>query len=514
MLSSLKNTKLKNITKCKIPDLLLVNFFLVFIVFVAFANLNQPLNKPRTNLSLSRASQVNEGLAAAIDCYNEIDPVYYDTDPNSEIHINSPANVSMVRNQVINYIWKGSGLPSLQPNSVTQNVSIAPYLDAASLANLARIDRIDILMDGGFSSSVYLLLPSASNNRLIIFHQGHGLNLYEFGGQETITFFLARGFTVLAFHMPLYGPNTGSVLDHDDMSGLESETVNPLKYFLEPIAVSLNYIDAEYDFSDISMTGVSGGGWTATLYPAIDQRISKSFPVAGSLPLYLREPPCGIPDVGDYEQGKATSPMVAHLYQNIASYLDLYILASYGAGHKQVQILNQFDTCCFAGIRYQTYENAVKAKMTALGAGVFEVALDVTHREHKISDWALSVMESQLGGVPPPPPPGPPPPGPPPPPPSVTCPSGSNYDSGTYGTSCTLGTCWTTSCRTDFADSSIHGFPGWWGQCPIEDPVQLPGSICGASAPYGQSSYYNQSSYYSQSSYQTPSPTPKKKGGR
>ena len=67
---------------------------------------------------------------------------------------------------------------------------------------------------------------------------------------------------------------------------------------------------------------------------------------------------------------------------------------------------------------------------------------------------------------------------PPPPPPSPSCPSGSNYDPGTYGISCTLGSCWTASCRPDFADESVHGFPGWWGQCPIEDSIQLPGSSC------------------------------------
>ena len=36
------------------------------------------------------------------------------------------------------------------------------------------------------------------------------------------------------------------------------------------------------------MIGISGGGWTTTVYPAIDTRISESFSVAGSLPLSLR----------------------------------------------------------------------------------------------------------------------------------------------------------------------------------------------------------------------------------
>ena len=48
------------------------------------------------------------------------------------------------------------------------------------------------------------------------------------------------------------------------------------------------------------MIGLSGGGWTTTLYAAIDPRVRLSFPVAGTLPDYLR---LGRPgDKGDWEQ--------------------------------------------------------------------------------------------------------------------------------------------------------------------------------------------------------------------
>src|SRR5438445_13772028 len=106
------------------------------------------------------------------------------------------------------------------------------------------------------------------------------------------------------------------------------------------------------------MSGISGGGWTTHLYAALDPRIKESFPVAGSLPSYLRTGACGSFETGDYEQNPAVSSIVSHFYNNIASYLDLYILASYGEGRKQIQILNQYDACCFAGIRYLTYEPA------------------------------------------------------------------------------------------------------------------------------------------------------------
>lgn len=333
----------------------------------------------------------------AIDCFNEIDPIYYQTNPAGEIHIQTPADISAVRNRIVNFVWKGNGIPGRLPDQVTKDVSAAAYLNTSNFSNLARIDSILIVMDHNFTSRAYLLHPVTSNNRLVIFHQGHSPTLNEDGGNETIKYLLGQGFTVLAFQMPLFGPNSGPTSEHNNLAGYESATLSPFKFFLEPIAVSLNYIRSEYNVSDVSMTGISGGGWTTHLYAAIDIRISKSFPVAGSLPLYLREPPCGTRDRGDYEQGKTTSAEVANFYQNIASYLDLYILASYGQGRAQVQILNKFDECCFAGIRYQTYENTVKARMAALGAGSFTVALDTSHWSHKISNWALnSVLGLEL----------------------------------------------------------------------------------------------------------------------
>lgn len=335
--------------------------------------------------------------ASYADCFNEIDPSYYQTNPQSEIHIQTSADIYAVRNRIVDFIWRRSGMPGRLPDQVTKKVSAERYLNTSNFSNLGRIDSLVTVMDHNFNSTAYLLHPVTSNNRLLIFHQGHSQTLNENGGNETIKYFLGQGFTVLGFQMPLFGPNTGPVTEHNNLASFESATLSPFKFFLEPIAVSLNYIGSEYNFSDISMTGISGGGWTTHLYAAIDTRIGKSFPVAGSLPLYLREPPCGTPDRGDYEQGKITSPEVANFYQNIASYLDLYILASYGQGRAQVQILNKFDECCFAGIRYQTYEDIVKARMADLGVGSFRVALDISHWSHKISNWALnSVLGLEL----------------------------------------------------------------------------------------------------------------------
>src|SRR4051794_4575344 len=90
---------------------------------------------------------------------------------------------------------------------------------------------------------------------------------------------------------------------------------SPVHYFMDPVVTVVNYLRAQYAYTSISMVGLSGGGWATTLAAALDPRISRSFPVAGSLPLELRTPE----ERGDWEQA------VPELYA-IASYLDLYVL--------------------------------------------------------------------------------------------------------------------------------------------------------------------------------------------
>ena len=131
------------------------------------------------------------------------------------------------------------------------------------------------------------------------------------------------------------------------------------------------------------MTGISGGGWTTVLYSALDSRIEKSYPVAGSVPLYLRFN--NAKNMGDYEQ------MLPELYK-IADYLDLYIMASYGENRGQLQIFNKYDPCCFSGTGYTTYENDLKKSISDLGKGKFEVFLDINNKKHSISEESIDVI--------------------------------------------------------------------------------------------------------------------------
>ena len=177
------------------------------------------------------------------------------------------------------------------------------------------------------------------------------------------------------------------LISHDQFSLLEHNSFNPMKLFIHPIQVNLNYLDKEYDFKRYSIIGLSGGGWIGLVYSAIDDRISDSFSIASSLPFYLR---VDARDIGDYEQTNV------NLYK-ITNYLELYILAAYGDDRKHIQIFNKDDPCCYSGIGYESYEFFIKDKLVELGKGSFQILIDDTHNEHKISDTMLEYIRKNIG---------------------------------------------------------------------------------------------------------------------
>ena len=273
--------------------------------------------------------------------------------------------------------------------------------------NIGEVEKMDIQMDFGMHSYAYHIRPKANSvNSLLIFHQGHSDNILSYGGKETIRYFLDKGYSILAFWMPFCGendrpidiPNRGIVRlagrpasKHNQMAKmLESEEGSFISFFLEPVVVGINYVITNYDYLSINMTGISGGGWTTHLCAAIDPRIELSFPVAGSLPLYLRKGPCPNGSQGDAEQKWPA------LYQDTASWLDIYVLGGYGVMRGQTHILNQYDSCCFGGINYRTFEPDVSNIVEKLGSGFYCVYLDSTHREHQISESALNIIYSKI----------------------------------------------------------------------------------------------------------------------
>ncbi len=315
---------------------------------------------------------------------------------DSLIKIDSKSDIDQKRDFLTEFFWDVGSFQRIKDKSpspeVETDISDSNYKD---FQNLKRIDRLTVEMEYGINSISYLFIPEQSNEKLILYHQGHSGDFLL--GKDTIQFFLDRNFTVIAFSMPLLGMNSQPVVEidglgemklisHNQLRLLEANNFNPMKLFLDPIQINLNFLDNEYNFNQYSMIGLSGGGWTTVVYSAIDERISNSFSVGGSTPFYLR---IDSRDMGDYEQTNI------ELYQDV-NYLELYILSAYGDGRKHIQIFNKNDSCCFSGNGYETYEFVIKDKMLQLGKGNFQILIDDTHNEHKISDHTLNLVNENI----------------------------------------------------------------------------------------------------------------------
>ena len=316
---------------------------------------------------------------------------------NTLVKIDEESDVEKKRNDLIEFFWNVGSLQRIQYGGQLPEVESDIYDSRYNnFQNLKQIDKLTIEMEYGINSVSYLLLPEESNQKLILYHHGHDGDFLL--GNDTIQFFLERNFTVLAMTMPLVGMNNQPIVEldgfgeikiisHNQLSLLEKNKFNPMKLFIHPIQVNLNFLDKEYDFKRYSIIGLSGGGWTGLVYSAIDDRISDSFSVASSVPFYLR---VDARDIGDYEQTNID------LYQ-ITNYLELYILAGYGNDRKHIQIFNKNDPCCYSGIGYESYESFIKDKLAKLGKGSFQVLIDDTHNQHKISNSMLEHIRKNIG---------------------------------------------------------------------------------------------------------------------
>ena len=315
-------------------------------------------------------------------------------DIDSIIRIETIEDINFKKASLIQYIWKDQ-MPIGLPTSIEENFIDDNFND---VKNLKQLDKITIEMEHGVNSIAYFFIPHESNNKLIIYHHGHaGDFVLE---KNTITFFLNNGYSILAFNMPLKGMNNQPVIEtldfgpvkfisHKQFPLLESSKFSPIKYFVEPIVLSLNFIDQNYDYDDYYMVGISGGGWTTILYSAIDERVSQSYSVAGSYPLHLRYE---AKNLGDYEQNNPD------IYQ-ISNYLELYIMSSSGNERKLVQLFIYDDPCCFQAELYEkfSYGNTIQDKLEILGnEGKFSVFLDNSTNQHEISDYALNLILDEM----------------------------------------------------------------------------------------------------------------------
>jgi hypothetical protein len=79
-----------------------------------------------------------------------------------------------------------------------------------------------------------------------------------------------------------------------------------------------------------------------------------------------------------------------------ASYLDMYVLATDRPGRRQIQVFNRYDRCCYRNTKALLYLDAVREAVSAIDGGKFDVLIDETHTDHKISDQAMGLILADM----------------------------------------------------------------------------------------------------------------------
>jgi arylsulfatase A-like enzyme len=314
---------------------------------------------------------------------------------DSAIAIGEQKDVAAKRNAVVRHVWGPAGFPAdVLPESVVRDIP-SPV---AGLTGIRRVDELRIALAPTRITPAYHFIPARPNGGLVVVHQGHGcrgLDDPDSGLPPLIAALLGRGYGVLGLEMPQQRPDD-CIAVHEPLFAQMYGQATAYRFFFEPIAVALNYLEkssAADDFPkyrEFHMVGFSGGGWTTTVYAALDERIRVSISVSGSIPLYLRY----FASIGDVEQNDPA------LYQ-LAGYPELYVMAAAGKKRRQIQVLNRRDSCCFGERQFdpegitpnaleretRKYEQNVRATLKLLGArsDAFSVRFDDVPDRHTLS---------------------------------------------------------------------------------------------------------------------------------
>ena len=194
-------------------------------------------------------------------------PIY---DPDRQLHVRDAVAAKHTRKAIIRYIWKNrSGrIPPVRPSHVKE-VSEPEFFHLKS-DNILRITQLDHVMHLGLSSRSHLFSSARHHGCLFIFHAGHGEDAAATGEEDLMRRALDGGCDLIVLSMPLTGGNSKSVVrtrfghvrmsDHGAFALLDGPDFSPIRYFMQPIAASINFAEStRRSYHLIVMAGLSGG---------------------------------------------------------------------------------------------------------------------------------------------------------------------------------------------------------------------------------------------------------------
>jgi hypothetical protein len=241
------------------------------------------------------------------------------------------------------------------------------------VAGLTSLDTCEKIAMVAYTAEPRVWTPTSPNGDLFLLYQGHDWSYNQGNYEDVLQQLLTAGYTVVGFVMP--GGDTvtsGTTIDHNfDDPGLDE--------FVGPVVIAINTLQG--DFTNIYMSGISGGGWATHLAAAVDTRIDKSYAIAGSLPLYMTLLGAG---QRDHEQ---LLPGIT------ASYQDLYLLGACPS-RRHKQILYDDDNCCFSQADYETgspYETFIENLATTIGGD-----FDLVFKTKTVHEWDTTIINDEV----------------------------------------------------------------------------------------------------------------------
>lgn len=325
--------------------------------------------------------------------FESLSPEEVEIDVRSMMPAKSSAELYSSREAVIRGMWP-AGMPLDRMPARIETIE-----NPLRGSDVRQAQRLTIEMDYGLISVTHLLVPQNSANCLMLYHGGHDGRRYGFypdfeDGKRKL---LKAGCHVLSLSMPLYGANSTPATairgdarirlsSHNDYFQLEEGDRWVLRFFLEPAIVAMNYALGQQPFNRVGIAGLSGGGWIATLLGAIDMRLKRVYPVAGSYPTYLDKshPKCG---AASHELELSYPPLL-----KLIDHFGLYALTAMPEDRRAIFIYNKYDSGCYPGVKASAYVAQLNGLLAEWGGGKLDIVSDDTMRRHIISPHAINLI--------------------------------------------------------------------------------------------------------------------------
>lgn len=346
--------------------------------------------------------------------WQESDPYKFETiDPklasfriDGHLSVQGYNDIALVRAKLISAIWGEDGFPSNKtPDSIGYNLvknwagdnpcsskiiehtrrqircELSLYDNSD---NLKSLEELSVSIDEKYNASIAYFQPKTKNGTLVVYQHGYAGTCHD--QYRILIRLIEEGYTAAALNHASYGDNACESKDneHCHVAWGTFNVPRPMRMHFTPPVVAINHALIKGVIKHIVMIGLSAGGWVTTVTAAVDTRIDLSVPVAGVMPKALRR------------DNKWPAAQRYNSLNSAASFFDLFTLATDGKGRQQIQIFNQFDRCCYSGLRPRLYTEKMKAHVKAVTGGEFGVIIDSTHPRHKISRYALDLIANKL----------------------------------------------------------------------------------------------------------------------